>query len=432
MNKNEPVSPYNPFTSAQQQFDRIASLLELDLPTRDLLRLPIREHHFSIPIHLDNGEAQIFRGYRVQHNNALGPSKGGIRFHPQETIDTVRALAMLMTWKCAVADLPLGGSMGGVTCDPHYLSGYEQERLARGWVRQIARNLGPEWDVSDPDLMTSAKHMLWMLDEYEVILGSHSPGSITGKPVGLGGSLGKQEATGYGLMITVREALKDMDIKPNATRASFQGFGHVAQHAIQLYERMGGTVVSIACWNQEEHTSFNYRRKDGIDTRELLSITNLFGEIDKRKALDLGYECLPGDTWLEQEVEILVPAAIENQITLQNVAQIHPGLKIIAEGANHPTNPQAEEFIYERDIILIPDLLANAGGVISGYFEQVQSNMNYFWKRDEVLSKLDVQMTSSYLDASEFAEKKKLTLRDAAYVIAIERVARACHERGWV
>lgn len=423
---------YNPYMSAQRQFDRIADMLDLDQPTRDLLRLPMREYHFSIPVHMDDGGAHIFRGFRIQHNDALGPSKGGIRFHPQETVDMVRALAMLMTWKCAVVELPMGGSMGGVACDPHDLSSREQERVSRGWVRQIARNVGPDWDVPDTDLMTSAKHMLWMLDEYEVIHGVRSPGFISGKPVGMGGSLGKQEATGYGVMITVREALKEMSIKPENTRASFQGFGNVAQHAIQLYQRMGGVVECVSCWDQEDHTSYAYRKKDGLDIDELLSITNLFGEIDKDKAQDLGYERLPGEAWIEEEVDILVPAAIENQITLENAGRISPQVKIIAEGANHPTNPNADELIKQRGILVIPDILANAGGVTSGYFEQVQGNMNYYWKRDEVLGKLDVQMTSAYIGISDFAKKKQMPLRDAAYVIAIDRVARACRERGWV
>lgn len=423
---------YNPFQIAQRQFDRIAGMLELDQATRDLLRTPMREFHFSIPIRMETGEARIFQGYRIQHNDALGPGKGGIRFHPQETSDTIRALAMLMTWKCAVIDLPLGGSMGGVICDPHDLSELEQERLARGWVRQISRNIGPDWDVPDPDLMTSARHMLWMLDEYEVIHNARSPGFISGKPVGMGGSLGKREATGFGLMITVREALKELGIEPGNTLASFQGFGNLAQPAIQLYQRMRGIPVSVSCWNQDDRTSYLFRKKDGINFEELLSITNLFGEIDKAKAQDLGYECLPGEAWIEQEVDILVPAAIGNQITSENVDRINSRVKLIAEGANHPINPEAEGTILGRDILVIPDLLANAGGVTSSYFEQVQGKMNYYWQRDEVLGKLDVQLTSAYINISNFAKKEDLTLRDAAYVIAVERVARACQERGWV
>ncbi len=423
---------YNPFLVAQKQFDRISHMLELDQPTRDLLRTPMREFHFSIPIRMENGKARIFQGYRIQHNDALGPCKGGIRFHPQETSDTIRALAMLMTWKCAVIDLPLGGSMGGVVCDPHDLSSLEQERISRGWVRQISRNVGPDWDIPAPDLMTSARHMLWMLDEYEVIHNLRSPGFITGKPVGIGGSLGKKEATGFGLMITVREALKELEIKPENTLASFQGFGSLAQHAVQLYMRMGGVPISISCWNQEDRTAYLFRKKDGINYEELLSITNLFGEIDKDKAQDLGYECLSGEAWIEQEVDILVPAALGNQITAENVDRINPTVKLIAEGANNPISPTAEGIILGKNILVIPDLLANSGGVTSSYFEQVQGKMNYYWQRDEVLGKLDVQLTSAYINISNLAKQEELTMRDAAYVIAVERVARACHERGWV
>jgi glutamate dehydrogenase len=423
---------FNLFEVAQWQFDRAADALDLDRPTRDLLRLPMREYHFSIPVRMDNGEMCIFRGFRIQHNDARGPGEGGIRFHPLETIDTIRALAMWMTWKCAVADLPLGGSMGGVICDPHDLSLLEQERICRGWVRQIARNVGPDWDVAAPDLMTRPKHMLWMLDEYETILGSRSPGFITGKPIGLGGSLGRVEATGYGVMIAVREALKELGLKPEKTTVSVQGFGRVAQDAIRLYQRMGGAVVCISCWDQKDRISYAFRKKSGINLDELLLITNSFGEIDRAKAEELDYECLPGEVWLEQDVDILLPAAIESQITNENVKKISKRVKILAEGAHGPTNPEADEVINERGILIIPDLLANSGGVICDYFEQVQGNMNYYWKKDEVLGKLDVHMTSAYLSLNDFARKNKMRMREAAYIIAVDRVAQACRERGWV
>lgn len=423
--------PYNPFEEAQKQFDRAADVLALDSSVRDLLRLPIREYHFSIPVRMDDGDIKVFRGFRIQHNDARGPGKGGIRFHPLGTVDVVRALAMWNTWRCAVADLPLGGSMGGVVCDPHDLSLLEQERICRGWVRQIARVIGPEWDIPSPDLMTSAQHMLWMLDEYESIHGSKSPGFITGKPVHLGGSSGRKEATGYGLMITVRETLKEMEIKPANTTASFQGFGNVAQHAIQLYKRMGGVTTCVATWNQADHTAYAFRKKTGIDLDELLTITNPFGEINKTKATDMGYECLPGESWIEQDVDILVPAALENQITPQNVGSISPQVKVIAEGADGPIHPDVDELLGQRAIRIIPDILANSGGATCSYFEQVQSNMNYYWKRDEVLGKLDIHMTAAYIDVSEISRSRKMSLREAAYLIAVDRVARACQERGW-
>ncbi len=423
---------YNFFQITQRQFDRIADHLGLNPATRELLRIPMREYFFSIPVRMDDGSVRIFRGSRVQHNDARGPGKGGIRFHPLEVPDNVRALAMLMTWKCAVADLPLGGSMGGVACDPHDLSPLEQERLCRGWVRQVARNVGPLWDVPGTDLMTSNEHMLWMLDEYEAIHTARTPGFVTGKPVGLGGSLGWKEASGYGVMIVVREALKDMGVKAEATSASLQGFGSTAQSAIEFYSRLGGRAKCVSCWDQEDRATYAYRKRDGIDLDELLSMTNSLGEIDKHKAEEKGYERLPGEAWIEQDVDILVPAALENQITAEAAALIHERVRVVAEGANGPTTPDADALLQERGILVIPDLLANAGDFICSYFEQVQGNMNYYWSRDEVLGKLDVQMTDAYLAVRDLARNNQLSLRDAAYVIAVNRVAQACQERGWV
>jgi glutamate dehydrogenase len=308
----------------------------------------------------------------------------------------------------------------------------EQERICRGWVRKISRDIGPELDVPSPDLMTGPKHMIWMLDEYETIHSLKSPGFITGKPLGLGGSFGRKEASGYGVIITVREALKELGMKPENTVASIQGFGNVAQNAAQLYGQMGGKVLCVSCWNYSDHTSYAFRKKEGINMGELLAITNPFGEIDKNKAVDLGYECLPGEAWIEQEVDILIPAAIESQILITNVDKIHSRVRLIAEGANGPTNPDAESILAQRNIKVIPDMLANAGGAICSYFEQVQSNMNYYWRKDEVLGKLDTQITSAYIDVSDFALKNKFVLRDAAYMIAVDRVAQACQERGWI
>lgn len=423
---------FNAFEMAQSQFDGVADLLDLDSAARELLRQPMREYHFNIPVRMDDGKVKVFRGFRVQHNDARGPGKGGIRFHPLETIDTVRALSMWMTWKCSAVDIPLGGSKGGVVCDPHNLSDREQERLCRGWVRQVAQNVGPILDVPAPDVMTSAQHMLWMLDEFEIIHGGKYPGFITGKPVGMGGSLGRMEATGYGVIFTVREALKEMNLHPQNTTASVQGFGNVSQFAIQLYQQMGGTVVSVSCWDQAEQKSFAYRKKSGIDLNELRGITDHFGGIDQNKAKDLGYEILPGDSWISEDVDILIPAALENQVTKDTVMQISKQVKIIAEGANGPTTPAADRLIRERNIFLIPDFLANAGGVTCSYFEQVQSNMNYFWERDEVLGKLDIKMTSAFIAISELAKKRRLYMRDAAYVIAVNRVVQACRDRGWI
>ncbi|MCB1181857.1 Glu/Leu/Phe/Val dehydrogenase [bacterium] len=423
---------FNPFEMARTQFDKIADLIGLDEGTRELLRSPLREFHFTIPVRMDDGKVKVFQGFRVQHNDARGPSKGGIRFHPQETIDTVRALSMWMTWKCAVADIPLGGGKGGVICDPHNLSAREQEQICRGWIRQLARNVGPVSDVPAPDVMTNPQHMLWMLDEYEHIAGGHYPGMITGKPVGMGGSLGRTEATGYGVVYCLREALAEKGLAAADTTASVQGFGNVAQYAIDLYQQLGGKVVCVSSWDQADQTTYAFHRDSGVDLDELRGITDRFGGIDKAKAKDKGYEVIPGDDWIDRDVDILIPAALENQITGKNVGRIAARVKIIVEGANGPTTPEADAEIEKRGIFVIPDFLANAGGVTCSYFEQVQCNMNYFWPREEVLEKLDQKMTAAYHSISDLAGKQKLYMRDAAYVVAINRVAAACRDRGWV
>ena len=425
-------STYNPYENAQAQFDRVAEIIGLDYATRQLLRQPMKEYHFTIPVRMDDGSTRIFNGYRVKHNDARGPAKGGIRFHPEETADTVRALSMWMTWKCAVVDIPLGGGKGGVICDPRQLSEGEQERLCRGWVRQIAWDVGPVIDVPAPDVMTNAKHMLWMLDEFETIHGGRYPGFITGKPVEMGGSLGRTEATGYGVVYTIREALEGMGIDIQNTSASIQGCGNVAQYAAQLYQELGGHIVSIACWDHADQMAYSYANEEGLDARELPNITDRYGCIDKSKALDMGCKVQSCDAWIEQDVDILIPAAMENQINLANVGKISKKVKIIAEGANGPVNTQADEIIRNSGIFVIPDFLANAGGVTCSYFEQVQSNANYYWEKDEVLQKLDQKMTSAFRAVRDLAARDNLYTRDAAYVISINRVAHAAKMRGWV
>jgi glutamate dehydrogenase (NAD(P)+) len=426
------TKPFNAFEMAQKQFDDVAEKLGLDTATRELLRNPLREYHFSIPVRMDDGGYRVFKGFRVQHNDARGPCKGGIRFHPHETVDTVRALAMWMTWKCAVVDIPLGGGKGGVICDPHNLSDREQEAICRGWVRQVALNVGPVQDVPAPDVMTHGQHMLWMLDEFERIRGGCFPGFITGKPVGMGGSLGRTEATGYGVMYAVREAMKELGIDIRKTIGAFQGFGNVSQYAVRLFKEYGGTPICVACWDQADQTSYTFLRKSGIDPDELVAMTDKFGAIDKEKARKAGYEIRPGDAWIEQEADLLVPAALENQVTAANAPKIHKRVKLVAEGANGPTAMEADAVIRDRGIFMIPDFLCNAGGVTCSYFEQVQSNMNHYWSREEVLSQLDHKMTAGFKAVSDLARKKNVYMRDAAYMIAISRVAEACRLRGWV
>ncbi len=422
---------FNAFEMAQRQFDGVADKLGLDEGMCELLRWPQREYHFTIPVRMDDGSVKVFKGFRIQHSDSRGPSKGGIRFHPQETVDTVRALATWMTWKCAVVDIPLGGGKGGVICDPHDLSAREQEQICRGWVRQVARNIGPVQDVPAPDVMTNPQHMVWIMDEYEKITGGHFPGAITGKPVELGGSLGRTEATGYGVIYTVREALKRLDIPVEGIKASMQGFGNVSQYAAKLLIEMGGIVVAVSCWDNDDHDAYTYRKAEGIDLDFLLSITNRFGTIDQAKAAEAGYERLEADAWIEQDVEILIPAALENQVTGDTATRIHPSVKIVAEGANGPTTPEADVILKDRGIFVIPDFLANAGGVTCSYFEQVQCNTNFFWPKDEVLERLDQKMVTAFHAVADLAEETGEYMRDAAYMIAIQRVATACHLRGW-
>ncbi len=423
---------YNPFESAQQQFDKVAALLELDSGTCELLRQPMYETQFNIPVKMDDGSTKVFKAFRIRHNDARGPAKGGIRFHPHETADTVRALSMWMTWKCAVVDIPLGGGKGGVICEPHNLSKSEQERLCRGYIRQLYTQLGPNLDVAAPDVMTNGQHMLWMLDEYETISGGRYPSMITGKPVGMGGSLGRREATGYGVIYVLKNLLREMNIPVESTAASIQGFGNVAEYAARMYTELGGKVIAVSCWNQAESKSYTFKKESGCDIEQLVAIKDSFGSIDKEKASALGYEVLPGEDWIKQDVDILIPAALENQITPTVLPEISSKVKIICEAANGPTTPDCDPLIRERGITLLPDFLCNAGGVTCSYFEQVQCSMNYFWDIAEVFEKLEYCMTKAFAAVYKLAVEKDLYMRDAAYTIAINRVAEAVKLRGWV
>ena len=423
---------YNPYENAQEQFDRVADILQLEQSSRDLLRQPMKEFHFTIPVKMDDGTTKVFNAYRIKHNDARGPAKGGLRFHPLETADTVRALSMWMTWKCAVVDIPLGGGKGGVICDPRIMSLTEQERLCRGFVRQSYPQLGPNVDVAAPDVMTNGQHMLWMMDEYETLSGGRYPGMITGKPVGMGGSLGRTEATGFGVVYVLKEFLEAENINIKETTASIQGFGNVAEYTAKLYTRFGGKVISVSCYSVADATAYTFRKKSGCDIDELVSIKDSYGTIDKEKALGLGYEVLPGDAWLSEDVDILIPAALENQITPAVFPKISKQVRVICEAANGPTTPDCDSLIQERGLLLLPDFLTNAGGVTCSYFEQVQCNMNYFWPLEEVLEKLKFAMTKAFRAVYELAKERNLYMRDAAYVIAINRVNDAVKQRGWI
>lgn len=422
----------NPYQMAQKQFDDVADQLNLAPSVRAILREPLREFTFNILVRMDNGDIKVFKGFRVQHNDARGPAKGGIRFAANETIDTVRALAMWMTWKCAVADIPLGGGKGGVVVDPAELSLNEQERLCRGWVDQMWKNIGPLMDVPAPDVGTNPQMMAWMMDEYIKIKGEFYPGVITGKPISAGGSLGRTEATGFGVIYTVREALKFLGMSPEKCTASIMGFGNVAQYAAIGFTNLGGKVIAVSCWNRQDKKSYTISKEDGIDPKFLQSITDIYGTIDNEKAKKAGYTIEDGDAWLKKDVNILIPSAIEGVLTKETIKQISPKVKLIAEGANGPTTPDADMVIKEKKIFLIPDFLCNAGGVICSYFEGVQNNMNYYWSKDEVLKRLDEKMTNAFHKVLNLAKEKNVYTRNAAYMVAIDSVVTAMKLRGWI
>jgi glutamate dehydrogenase len=423
----------NAFKMAQTQFDGVAQLLNLDPQVAEILRWPTREFTFQIPIKMDDGSIRVFKGFRVQHNDARGPSKGGLRFHPNETLDTVRALAMWMTWKCAVADIPLGGGKGGVPVDPATLSMFEKERLCRGWVGQMYRNIGPRQDVPAPDVGTNPQMMGWMMDEYSKLVGQYTPGVITGKPLGGGGSLGRTEATGFGVVYTIREAMKHLKIDPTKAVAAMQGFGNVTQYAaIGFVEQLGGKVACVSYWDRDDRPPYTVSHKDGVDPRFLQSITDIYGSIDKDKATEAGYEIEDADAWITKDADVLMPGALEGQVNGETVKMISDRVKIVAEGANGPTTPEADAVLKERGIFNIPDFLCNAGGVTTSYFEGVQNDMNFYWSRDEVLQRLDHKMTVAFHDVLAMSQREGVYMRDAAYMVAVEKVVKGMEIRGWL
>ncbi len=423
----------NPFKIAQRQFDEAADILRLDPSTRAFLREPMREFQFTIPVMMDDGNVRIFRGFRVQYNDARGPNKGGIRFHADETIDTVRALAAWMTWKTAVVGLPLGGGKGGIIVDPATLSNGEKERLCRGWVDVMWKNIGPAVDIPAPDVGTTAQMMVWMMDEYNKLTGAFNPGVFTGKPVPVGGSLGRTQATGFGVIYAVREAMKVLGLDPKACTASIQGFGNVAQYAaIGFVELLGGKVLCVSCYNRADKKAYTYSHPAGVDPRFLMTIVDQYGTIDNDKAKAAGYVIEDAMAWIEKPADVLIPAAMENMITAETAPRIHKNVKILAEGANGPTTIEADAIIKERGIFLIPDFLCNAGGVTVSYFEQVQNAYNYYWTAEEALQKLDLKMTEAFHAVVETAKNYNVYNRVAAYLVAVKRVADACKLRGWV
>ncbi len=423
----------NAFQMAQRQFDHVAEQLKLDPQVSEILRWPAREFKFEIPLRMDDGSLRLFMGFRVQHNDARGPNKGGIRFHPAETLDTVRALAMWMTWKCAVADIPLGGGKGGIPVDPSTLTVTEKERLCRGWMDRMWKNVGPRQDVPAPDVGTTPQMMAWMMDEYSKLVGQYTPGVITGKPLGGGGSLGRTEATGFGLIYTVREAMKHLKMDSKKCVAAIQGFGNVSQYsAIGFIELLGGKVACVSYWDRGDKKPYTVSHKDGVNPRFLMTITDQYGTIDKDKAVKAGYAIEDAEAWIKKDVDVLIPGALEGQINADTVKQVSSRVKLVAEGANGPTTPEADEVFKKNNIFVIPDFLCNSGGVTTSYFESVQNDANFYWTKDEVLQRLDTKMTQAFQSVLEMSEGEKVYMRDAAYMVAIKRVVTAMELRGWI
>ncbi|MCC7293807.1 MAG: Glu/Leu/Phe/Val dehydrogenase [Phycisphaerales bacterium] len=416
------MSEMNPFKIAQAQLDEAAGKLGLDQATHELLRWPMREYRFTLPLKMDTGETKIFHGYRVQYNAARGPTKGGLRWHPDETIDTVRALAAWMTWKTSVVDIPLGGGKGGITCNPKELSEGEKERLARAYIRAVGRELGVHRDVPAPDVYTTPQIMAWMMDEYETIMGHSHPGMITGKPLALGGSQGRGDATARGGLYVVREALKIKNLDPKKTTYAIQGFGNAGQFAATLHPEIlgGGTLLAVSDSRGGVFAS------GGIDPKAIVKHKLETGSV-------VGYpgtKPITNEALLELECDVLYPAALEGVITQHNAAKIKA--KISCELANGPTTPEADKILHQRGVFVLPDFMANAGGVTVSYFEQVQNTYNYYWSLPDVHGQLDRKMTDAFKAVYDMHKSNNVHMRLAAYMVAVSRVAEACKLRGWV
>ncbi len=411
----------NPFKIAQEQLDEAAEHLKLDPATHEMLRWPMRELHVTIPVRMDDGTVKVFHGFRVQYNDALGPTKGGIRWHPAETIDTVRALAAWMTWKTAIVNLPYGGGKGGIICNPKEMSEGEKERLARGYIRALGRFIGPERDIPAPDVYTTPQIMAWMMDEYSKIVGYNAFGVITGKPIRVGGSLGRGDATAKGGMYTLREAAKVRGIDLKSAKVAIQGYGNAGQFAHKLVTEMfGSKVVAVS------DSKGGIYNPDGLDFEEVHKVKVETGSVvNYEKA-----EKISNEELLELDVEVLFPAALENVITEENANRIKAS--IIVELANGPTTPEADKILHDNGKFVIPDFLANAGGVTVSYFEWVQNITGYYWTAEEVYERLDKKMTQAFHDMYEMYKEKNVHPRLAAYLVAVSRVVEGMKLRGWV
>jgi len=403
----------NPYEAVLKLLDMAAEKLNLDPGVHEMLKRPMRTIIVNIPVIMDDGSLQVFTGYRVQYNDALGPTKGGIRYHPELTLDEVIALSAWMTWKTAVTGLPLGGSKGGIRCNPKEMSPGELEKLTRGYARGFARFIGPYRDVPAPDVYTDAQTMAWIMDEYSEMVGHNSFGVVTGKPIRVGGSLGRNEATSRGVMYTVIEAAKHLNMKLEDATVAIQGFGNVGFHAARLLHELGCKIVAVS-----DSKGGVYNPK-GIDPTKIAEHKNATGSVFGYK----GCKNLTNEELLELEYDILVPAALENQITKANASRIKA--KIVAEGANGPTTPEADELLFRNGVFVIPDILANSGGVIVSYFEQVQNQMNYYWTEEEVRTKLERTIVNAFKEVLAVAQQYNVNMRVAAYMNAVRRVSEA-------
>ncbi|HEX9677055.1 MAG TPA: Glu/Leu/Phe/Val dehydrogenase [Anaerolineales bacterium] len=411
----------NPFEVAQRQLDEAAEVLQLDPAVHELLRWPLRELHVTLPVRMDDGSTKIFHGFRVQYNDSRGPTKGGIRFHPDETIDTVRALAAWMTWKCAVVDIPLGGGKGGIICNPKEMSQGELERLSRAYIRQVGRILGLEKDVPAPDVYTNPQIMAWMVDEFSFMKGYNEFGVITGKPLALGGSAGRGDATARGGIYCLREAAKVLGIDLKGATTAIQGYGNAGSFGHKLgVELLGLKVVAVS------DSKGGIHNPKGLDYKAVLAHKEKTGTVVGFP----GAEKITNEALLELDVTVLMPSALESVITASNASRIKA--KITVELANGPTTPEADKILYDNGVYVIADFLCNAGGVTVSYFEMVQNAYDYYWTEELVHERLDAKMTSAFHAVHQAAQSHKVHNRLAAYLVAVARVAEAVKLRGWV
>jgi len=407
------------FRLAVAQFDRAAELMQLDPNLRQRLKLPDRSLVVSVPVRMDDGRVEVFAGYRVIHDSSRGPSKGGIRYHPEVNLGEVAALAMWMTWKCALAGLPYGGAKGGVRVDPKKLSRDELQRLTRRYAAEILPFIGPDKDVPAPDVGTDAQVMAWIMDTYSMQVGFASPGVVTGKPLSIGGSLGREEATGRGVVYVTLEAMKHLRLDPKKATVAIQGFGNVGSHTARIMHEAGARVIAVS-----DVTGGLYN-KNGLDIPTLLAASK-----DKSRSLretKLG-DWITNENLLQLECTVLVPAALSEQITEKNAAKVR--CKILAEGANGPTTLEADEILAGKGIFIIPDILANSGGVIVSYFEWVQDVQRFFWKEQDIRDRLQEIITSAFHRTLEFSQTQKASMRMAALMSGIDQVAQAHLARG--